>query len=363
MQKIHVQLDKKIDKSYDILIEQGLFKRIPALLKKNAWGAKYAIITDSAVAKLYGRKLNADLRKNGIKSALIVIPKGEKTKSLGTCEKVLTALSAKGFSRQDAVIALGGGMTGDTAGLVASLFMRGINLIHIPTTLIAAVDSSIGGKTGVNLSTGKNLAGAFYQPKVVLIDPLIINALPKNLILDGMAEVIKYSIISDEKFFNFLAGIFSKKRKPSLEQLKKIIIESCRIKADIVSKDEKEGGVRRVLNYGHTIGHAIEQLSRYRLSHGESITHGMILVNNICIQKGLLSPEIRDKMNSLLMNAHITRNKFSFRADKVWEVMKRDKKVINGKIIFVVPVKIGKTEFTDEITKNDFVKAYNQYIS
>jgi 3-dehydroquinate synthase len=363
MQKIHVQLDKRIDNSYDILVEQGLFKRIPVLLKKNSWGAKYAIITDSAVAGLYGKRLHADLHKNGLKSRLIVIPKGEKTKNLGTCEKVLTTLSAKGFSRQDAIIALGGGMTGDTAGLTAALFMRGINLIHIPTTLIAAVDSSIGGKTGVNLPTGKNLAGAFHQPKAVLIDPSIINALPKNLILDGMAEVIKYSILADEKFFDFLSKIFSKKRRPSLPQLQKIIIESCRIKAGIVSRDEKEGGIRKVLNYGHTIGHAIEQLSRYRLSHGESITHGMIIVNNICVQKGLLRAVERNKMNTLLKNAGIVKKQFSFRPDKVWDVMKRDKKVVNGKIIFVIPKKIGKTEFTGEITKQDFVKAYKQYVS
>lgn len=295
------------------------------------------------------------MRKKKIDAVLLTIPHGEKSKSLKTAEKLLTTMTLLGFTRQDAVITLGGGVVGDLGGFIASVFMRGINYIHVPTTLLAMVDSSIGGKTGVDLATGKNLAGTFHQPKAVLIDQTVLKTLPKDEILNGAAEIIKCGVIADEPLFNLLEKDIKKLLKLEKNITNKIITRCCKLKASIVSKDEKEGNLRKILNYGHTIGHAIELLSKHKISHGRAIAIGMILINQIAYKKNLLSGKSKERINNLIKNTGLvsrSENLKKYNPDKLWEVMQRDKKVKDGKINFIIPTKIGKVRIYDKITKN-----------
>lgn len=357
MQKIRINLNKPEDRSYDIFIENGLMERLPALLKKSAWGTKYAVISDDTVAGLYGKKLVRDLGAAGVKAKLLTFKPGDTSKNLAVVERLLEEMSKFGFGRGDVVIALGGGVSGDIAGFAASVYMRGVPFVQVPTSLLAMADSSVGGKTGVNLKTGKNLSGTFYQPRAVYIDPFVLKTLPQEEYLNGLGEVIKYGIIYDKHFFKYVEKNSDTILKRSSEELIHIIHRSVEIKAEIVEKDEKESGLRMILNYGHTIGHALESLSGYKLLHGQAIASGMITVNKMAEGKGLLPSIDCTRINNLitglgLINKQATKYLIPKNTNKLWQLMLGDKKSKNGIVNFVVPVEIGKTAICNTFTPN-----------
>lgn len=339
MSEITINLKSAVDNSYKVIIENGVNQQIPAFLKKSKLGHKYAIITDSKVEKLYGFSLVRFLKKNGIECEMFSFPEGETSKNLKTIENLAAQMIEKGFDRKDAILSLGGGVVGDMAGFLASIFMRGIPYIQIPTTLLAMVDSSIGGKTGVDLASGKNLLGTFTQPKVVFIDPTYLKTLSPKQIRNGLAEVIKCSIIKDEKLFKFIEDNLSKILLREPKTLIKIIEQTVKIKAKIVEKDEKENKERMLLNYGHTFGHAIEKASGFKLLHGYAISIGMVLANKLAVEKKLLDKKSAERIKNLFTKAElpITTMKIPTLKD-----LSSDKKKFDKVINFILPTKIGK---------------------
>ena len=249
------------ERSYPIIIEAGCLEMIGDHLAASGKGRKYAVISDSQVAKIHGQRLMGCLEKAGLSAELLVFPQGEASKNLSTVGDLAGRLATSGFDRHDALIALGGGVTGDLTGFLASTYKRGISFIQVPTSLLAQVDSSVGGKTGVDIPQGKNLVGTCYQPEVVFIDLSLLETLPGKELLGGLAEVIKYGVIRDANFFQMLAEKRDEILNLDKGVLEEVITICCRIKAEVVALDEREGGLRRILNYGHTIGHAVEAAS------------------------------------------------------------------------------------------------------
>lgn len=339
MTKITVNLKSATNNSYKVIIRNGITQQIPAHLEKLKLGDKYAIITDSKVGKLYGFAFTRFLKNNGINCEIFSFSEGETSKNLKTIEHLAVQLLEKGFDRKDAIIALGGGVAGDAAGFLASIYMRGIPYIQIPTTLLAMVDSSVGGKTGVDLSEGKNLIGTFNQPKAVFIDTNYLKTLSKTQIRNGLAEIIKYGVIKDEKLFTFVEKNLSKILSLEPKTLNKIIEQSVDIKAKIVEKDEKENKERMLLNYGHTYGHIIEKLSGYKLLHGYAISIGMVLANKLAIEKNLLDKKSAERIKNLLMRANLPVATMKIPSLKN---LSTDKKKHGNIINFILPTKIGK---------------------
>lgn len=338
MSTIQVRLQQELNNSYKILIESGITSKLHQHLKKMKIGQKYAIITDSKVRKLYGNPLLRLLQKNGINCDIFSFPHGEKSKKIATVEKLAEEMIKAGFDRKDAVIALGGGVVGDIAGFLSAIYMRGIPYIQVPTTLLAMVDSSVGGKTGVDMQGGKNLLGTFTQPKAVFIDQTQLKTLSKKQVKSGLAEVIKYGVIADEKFFNFLEKNLHQILQLDEKSIDKIINKSVKIKARIVEEDEKEGSKRMILNYGHTYGHAIEKNSGYKLLHGFAISIGMVIANKIAIKKGLLENQDATRIKDLLKAAGLPIVTLKMPSKK--DLMS-DKKRQGDFINFILPTKIG----------------------
>lgn len=338
--RVKLKLRHKSDASYEILIQKGIAKKLPDYLKEKKWGQKYAIVTDTDVAKLFGMALLKNLKRNGIKADIFAFPQGEKSKNLSTVEKMAIEMVEKGITRKDAVIALGGGVVGDTAGFLASVYMRGIPYIHVPTTLMAMVDSSIGGKTGVDLSCGKNLIGAIVQPKAVIIDTDYLKNLPEKQIRNGLAEIIKYGVIMDKKLFKFIERNMKKIFDKDEKAITYIIERSVKDKVKVVRKDEHEkSGLRIILNYGHTYGHALERMSGYKLLHGYAISIGMVIANKIAVEKGLLKEKVAERIKKLFKDTGlpVVTSKNPTMKDLIG-----DKKREEDYIKLVLPRKIGK---------------------
>lgn len=339
------------ERSYPIHVEQGCLNRIGQDLAKRSIGNRYAIVTDLNVQRLYGEKLLASLQEAGISAKLFPFPAGEKSKTLFTVEALASRMALAGFDRHDAIIALGGGVTGDLAGFLASAYMRGIPFIQVPTTLLAQVDSSVGGKTGVDLPEGKNLFGAFYQPKAVYVDTDVLQTLPREELLGGLAEVIKYGIIRDGDFFTFLEEYRRKILRLDQQCVEKVICRCCEIKAEVVAADEREGDLRRILNYGHTIGHAIEGASRFQLIHGLAVAIGMVAASRLSVMLETLSGRDAERIYAIISAygmpvyppADLDRN-------SVKRYLKTDKKAVKGKVVFVLPDSIGSTYFTEAVS-------------
>ncbi len=340
------------DRSYPIFIESGCLSKIGDDLSKRKVGKRYGVIADDKVAGLYGSQLMEVLDAAGLEAELITFPEGEKNKVLSTVGDIAGQLASRGFDRQDALIGLGGGVTGDLAGFLASSYMRGIPFVQIPTTLLAQVDSSVGGKTGVDIPEGKNLVGAFYQPQAVYIDTTVLKTLDEKELLGGLAEVIKYGVIRDRKFFDFLG----KNREGILalepELIQKTITICCQIKADVVSEDELEGGVRKILNYGHTIGHAVEGASDYTLIHGLAVSIGMVAAAKLAYMNNLIEEkevqEIVDILSAYKMPIHVP---VALDRARIKKYLLTDKKTVGGIVFFVLPTTIGDTCITDAVTE------------
>lgn len=330
-------------RSYDIVLHPGLLSTVGDRLHTLTTSPKIAVVTDRHVASHYLHKTLRSLRKAGYDPTEIILPPGEQTKTLGTVAKVLDALAKHKFERQSLLLALGGGVIGDVTGFAAAIYQRGIPFVQVPTTLVAQVDSSVGGKTGVDHRLGKNLIGAFYQPRAVLIDPLTLRTLPGREWIAGLAEVIKYGIIADEGFFAFLEREISGLLKLEKEPVLHVIKRSCEIKAEVVAADERESNRRRVLNYGHTIGHALEALSGYRgLVHGEAVGIGLVQEADLACHMGLCGRDVVERIRTLVQRAglsdHVSPSSFS----RLWSAMQHDKKVVGGQVVGVWPVKIGE---------------------
>lgn len=351
---IKIPLKKSVNESYKIYLESGILKRVPEFLLKNNYGNKYVIITDSNVKKLYAEKLQKLLSNNNIVSYIISFPAGEKSKSLQQTEKICSQMNILGIERSDCIIALGGGVTGDLAGFIASIYLRGINYIQIPTSLLAMTDSSIGGKTGVDTESGKNLIGCFKQPKAVFIDPSLLLSLPEVEVLNGMAEVIKHGVIGDKSLIRFIEKNLNEILALNEKKVIKMLKKSIKVKKKIVCEDEFENGVRVFLNYGHTIGHALEKVSNYQIPHGQAVAIGMFLINKIAMQRRALKEKEGHRINSLLYKTGLP-NKVpdNLNMKDILTAMKNDKKSKNGIVWYIVPQKIGKMGITADITASD----------
>ncbi len=339
------------DRSYDIEIGSGL-GNAGARLQGLGLGKKMALVTNPAVKKLYGQKLADSLKESGFLVMSIDIPDGEQYKNLDWANSIYTALLINGFDRKSALVALGGGVIGDLTGFAAATFMRGVPFIQVPTTLLAMVDSSVGGKTGVNHPLGKNMIGAFYQPKKVLMDPGVLSSLPKEELLSGMAEVIKYGVIRDATFFEYLEGNREKILALDPDALGHVIRRSCEIKADVVSRDEREGGLRAILNFGHTVGHAIETAENYTMRHGYAVAIGMVYAARLAQKTGLCDASVPDRVEKLIRSYGLPTDLSSLSrkpaATELMSTMQIDKKAEGGKVKFVLPTKIGEVVITKE---------------
>ncbi len=333
---------------YDILIEGGLLTEVPEDLSRLALGHRYAVISDSRVAELLGEDLVRLLQEAGLKADLFVFPEGEASKTIETVVKLARQMIQAGFDRKCAIVALGGGVTGDLAGFLASIYLRGIPYIQIPTSLLAQVDSSVGGKTGVDLPEGKNLLGTFYQPARVYIDYGVLATLPLEHLRNGLAEVVKYGCIASPALFSYLEEKAERLLLYDAESLEHIIYESCRIKAEVVSRDEKEGGLRRILNFGHTIGHAIEAATNYQMLHGFCVAIGMVAAARLSEALGLLKGFSR-RLEALLEKLGLpTRLPPDLKIEEVIKFLRADKKVWRGRLTFVLLEDIGQTIFYEE---------------
>ena len=283
-----------------------------------------------------------------------MIPDGETHKNWETLNRVFDALLEHRCERRTTIVALGGGVVGDIAGFAAAVYQRGVPFVQVPTTLLAQVDSSVGGKTAINHPLGKNLIGAFHQPEVVLIDPLLLRTLPRREFRSGLYEVVKYGVIASRDLFDRVArdtkAIFD--RDP--EVLVPIIVDSCRIKADVVSKDERESGLRRILNFGHTVGHALEAVTRYRrFLHGEAIAYGMLAAADLAVARGALAEIERQALARLIAQLGPLPSVTDLSISEVMEAIRRDKKVLHGRLHFVIAIQIGATMTIDDVTEGE----------
>jgi len=359
-QRILVPIEKS---SYVVEIESGILKKIGNKLIelgiKNT--RKILIITNEEIAKLFGQAVLKNLAQNNFVAEIFIIQAGEKFKSLNTLSKIYDAAFEFGLERGSLIIALGGGIVGDITGLAAATWLRGIEYIQIPTTLLSMVDSSVGGKTAVNHSKGKNLIGAFYQPKAVYIDTDALKTLPAREFKAGMAEVIKYGLIKDKELFDFLEVNTNINQINKLENdsLVRIISKSVQTKSQIVSMDEQENGIRAILNYGHSFGHVIENLCGYgEFLHGEAIAIGMRIAGDIAVEKGLWSDKEASRQNNLLKNYGLPTNIPKIKKSKILKILMGDKKVKDGKMRFILPTMIGNVGIYDDIKESDFMKFF-----
>lgn len=328
--------------TYPLKIEKGILNQVGSEVSAIFKGQKVALISDETVYQYYGEKTVRQLKDAGYAVQSIVLPPGEQTKTFDSMPAIYSQLLDFGLTRSDCVLALGGGVVGDIAGFVAASFLRGVTFIQVPTTLLAQVDSSVGGKVGVDLPEGKNLVGAFYHPKLVLIDPLVLETLTNESFSDGMAEVIKYGCIKDKRFFQKLSGLHS--RQEVMKEIESIIETCCAIKRDVVEADEKDKGERMLLNFGHTLGHAIEAYYQYeRYSHGQGVAIGMVAITKLAEMKGLSPKGTTDEIVSCLKTHGLpTDLEKSEDYPDILPYIKKDKKNLDGKLHVIILDKVGQ---------------------
>lgn len=333
------------DRSYDILVERGSLSDLGQSISNLGFNGKCAVVTNPKVGGLYLEPCLKSLKSSGLNPMVIEIPDGEEFKNLDIASTVFDRLVDEKFERGSLLIALGGGVVGDLTGFVASAYLRGIPFIQVPTTLLSQVDSSVGGKTAVNHRKGKNLIGAFYQPKAVFIDPNVLKTLELREVRAGLAEVIKYGIIRDADFFSFLESSGTSLLDYSSDSIEKAIVRSCELKALVVSDDETETGVRAILNFGHTFGHAIEAVTGYKkYKHGEAISIGMVLASDFSVKLGRCGSDVSDRIKDLLNSLDLDTKFKDFNIDEILSAMKVDKKVTDGNINMVLLNSIGSVE-------------------
>ncbi len=342
MKVIRVNLDRKICASHEIHVGDDILERMGLILARADWASRYFIVTDSHVRPVYGEKVLAILREANLEADLLEFPAGEGSKGLQSCLWLVEAMMSQGADRTSALLALGGGVVGDVTGFVASVYMRGIAYVQVPTTLLAQVDSGIGGKTGIDLPQGKNLLGTFLQPKAVFIDLRFLQTLSDRDFANGLAEVIKYGLIDDPELIALVEGRAEAIMSRELTLLQEVVSRSCMIKKAIVEVDETERGLRRILNFGHTIGHAIEAESGYTISHGEAVSMGMVAEALLSEKTRHLSGQERQRIECLLRSYGLPhRIPASLSTDRMISRVGMDKKRRGGVVPFVLLKKIG----------------------
>lgn len=344
VEKVHLNLGAN---SYDIVIGNGVRNRLGSYLRELSVGGRVAIVTNPVIDRLYGVGMRKSLQAARFSPMTIRIRDGERYKTTDEIERIYDQLIRHRFERSSTLIALGGGVIGDMTGFAAATFLRGIRYVQVPTTVVAQVDASIGGKTGVDHPRGKNLIGAFHQPKLVCVDPSTLSTLPTREFVAGLAEVVKYGVIQDASFFRYLEANASAILKMNSEKLDYCIKRSATIKARVVQSDERESGLRKILNYGHTLGHAVETLTGYRkYKHGEAVAIGMASAARLSYLLGIARSEVVQRQVSLLRALNLPTELPELDPRSILDVVESDKKVVGGEIFFVLPEKIGSVRIT-----------------
>jgi 3-dehydroquinate synthase len=346
---------------YDAIIENGLVERAGEHLRGRVGNRQHLfVVTVPPVRRRWGKKLMRSLGSAGLQSRLIEMRDGERAKKLATVEALAEKLTQLGADRDSVIVAFGGGVVGDVAGLLASLYMRGIDVVQVPTTVQAQLDAAIGGKTGVNLQAGKNLLGTFHQPRVVLIDPAVLSTLSEREFRAGLYEALKCGVIGKPALFDCLENVDVKELRQDPAGLEWVIAESVRLKGEVVSSDERESGLRRVLNFGHTIGHALEAESEYRrFLHGEAVAWGMIAATHIAAMTGCINNDTAVRIS----NAVLRLGKLptvEARSRDIVRLLVSDKKTRDGAVHFVLPREIGKVEIVNDVPEKMVITALNE---
>ena len=337
-------------RSYPIDIGSGCLAQLGALLDRSGFARRRIVVSSPTVWKLHGETAAASLGG----APVILIPDGERHKHLRTVSKVYDELVALGADRGAGIVAVGGGVLGDTAGFAAATFLRGLPLVQVPTTLLAQVDSAVGGKVGVNHAVGKNLIGAFHQPRHVVIDPQVLATLPRREFRAGLYEVIKYGMTSSRGLFDRVRSSVKALFRRDPDVLVPVIAESCRIKGDVVAADERETGLRRVLNYGHTAGHAIEAVTAYRrFRHGEAVAWGMLVAADLAVARDRMPSADRDALAALIRQLGPLPAINDLAARDIVEAARRDKKIVEGRLYFVLATGIGQWAIADDVTEEE----------
>ena len=350
---------------YEAVIESGILTKAGNFLRELLADSSLAshqmfVVTVPRVRRRWAKVLIQSLTTAGFEPRLIDMPDGERYKRLATVEKLAEKLAQSGADRSSVILAFGGGVVGDVAGLLASLYMRGVNVVQIPTTVLAQVDASIGGKTGVNLRTGKNLLGTFHQPRAVLIDPVVLTTLPEREFRAGLYESIKCGVIGNPALFDFLANTDPKKLRRNPAKLEWVIAESVKLKAEVVSSDERESGLRRILNFGHTIGHALEAETAYRqFLHGEAVAWGMIAATDISVATDRIDQEAARRVRDAVLRLGPLPS-VSVNSRNILNLLQTDKKTRNGKLHFVLPREIGRVEIASNVPDKLVLEAVDE---
>lgn len=347
MKEVRVRLGPN---AYSIHIGPGLLEQAGEWLREAGFQGKLVVITDLTVRGLHSQAIEEGLAKAGFEVLVLELPPGEEQKSLESAGRLYQELTDFYAERNTPVVALGGGVIGDLTGFVAATYLRGVPLVQAPTTLLAQVDSSIGGKVAVNHGRLKNKIGAFYQPKLVISDISTLKTLPAGELSDGLAEVIKYGVIRDKELFAYIEKNLDRIKSFDDEALETIVFASARIKAEVVEKDERDFNLRQILNYGHTLGHALETVSSYKVRHGEAVAIGMVAAARISNMKGFLDSIEVQRIRELIARAGLPVKNPGYRIEKLVEAMRHDKKVSQGRIRFVLPRAIGEVFVTDEVS-------------
>ncbi len=355
MNEIKVELKNN---PYKILIGSSILPDIKNLIDKNY--ENILVVIDKNVFNHFEKTIKNSLLKISNQIQFYILKPGEKSKSFSELKKIHSFLLEKNFGRDSLIIAIGGGVTGDLVGFAASTFLRGVDLVHIPTTLLAAVDSSIGGKTGINFNNKKNMIGAFYQPEKVIIDMEFLYTLPKNEINSGVGEIIKYAFLADDDFYNFTKNNLHKIFKKDSDVLQKIIYKSAGIKASVVSQDEKESGLRKILNLGHTFAHAFESDLNFKIKHGEAVIAGIISSLYLSEKINIIDKNKLAKFLELPSQIKLSKKLNSMNMENLFEIMKMDKKNRKGKIKFVLVSDIGEILIDMQADKKNIFYAINK---
>lgn len=361
MDKVRVELGQR---SYPIYIGSDIFSLAGKILKRHVEIAKVMVITNTTVGALYLQKLIEGLNREGLEAYSAVVPDGEEYKTLEWASRLYEVLFDHNMGRDDTIVALGGGVIGDLVGFVAATYKRGLPFLQVPTTLLAQVDASVGGKVAVDHSRGKNMIGAFYQPICVLVNLDVLNTLPAEEIRNGLAEVIKYGIIRDSQLFGYLEENVGALLEYNTDLLRFVVKRSCEIKALVVARDERELGLREILNFGHTLGHAIEAATGYRLCrHGEAVAIGMVCATEMALRLKMSSEKTLMRITELIVRAGLPTRSRNASPDEIIKYLRHDKKIRDNRVRFVLPRKIGQVTISDAVPENlirDVLEEHNR---
>jgi 3-dehydroquinate synthase len=353
------------DRSYQILVGPGLLECAGTFIREVLPDVTdpLAIVSNQTVFQRYGQMLSRSLTKARLRSVKFLMGDGERFKTLRTVERIYSFLAENHLDRRSVLIALGGGVVGDVAGFVAATYLRGIAYVQIPTSLLAAIDSAVGGKTGVNLTQGKNLVGAFHQPKLVITDVSLLRSLPEREIRAGLYEAIKYGVIAGSQLFEFICGSLDKIKRLDQESLTKLIARCCEIKAEVVAQDEREGGLRQILNFGHTFGHALESITRYRkFTHGEAVGYGMIIASRLAAKLGMIDEHQARAIEAVVLSLGRMPAIGNIEPDELFEAMRYDKKAQGGALTLILPTRIGAVRICRDVPPKAIRQAMQEFL-